>query len=344
MTKRNIVKAIICMFIVGCGSEKDIEPLIKEPCGDTICGEHMVCRMNEDGTEECVCEEGYHKEGAKCIEDALALTCENITCSGHGMCVLIDDEPVCKCNSGYQAKGLECIEIEQACEEFECPANSFCIMEGGKPTCKCNNGYVFNRMKTECILSSLNCPAPPSPQGTRGEKIYMAVFGDATTQWYKAFYNHLYFYGSLGVWRASQGQHYIKEVIIEDKRPQYTKGNFNACAQFPCFQILNLHSSRATFQWEGNTRHKRGGRLEGFVMLGGRFGQYVFTHEWYHYFYEYFGETCAYQIEKCAVNPLCKVSSECYRIMQRWYPFTFPNRNWQPNSLPPKFCMHIKDH
>ncbi len=35
--------------------------------------------------------------------------CRNITCSSHGTCSVVADDPVCNCESGYHAEGIECV-------------------------------------------------------------------------------------------------------------------------------------------------------------------------------------------------------------------------------------------
>lgn len=41
-------------------------------------------------------------------QDASEL-CDEIECSGHGLCVVLDEEPTCSCDRGYVPDGLNCV-------------------------------------------------------------------------------------------------------------------------------------------------------------------------------------------------------------------------------------------
>jgi hypothetical protein len=68
------------------------------------------------GKAKCNCESGYHPEGLECIQDADP--CEDVTCSGHGTCVVDKGNPTCQCDPGYHPEGLECLP-DDSCD----PAN-----------------------------------------------------------------------------------------------------------------------------------------------------------------------------------------------------------------------------
>jgi len=38
--------------------------------------------------------------------------CQDVTCSGHGTCVVLDDAPRCLCDRGYHEVGLGCEPVQ----------------------------------------------------------------------------------------------------------------------------------------------------------------------------------------------------------------------------------------
>ncbi|KAF1320435.1 putative Protein kinase, partial [Globisporangium splendens] len=84
------------------------------------CG-HGKCSSGRNGTGECVCNDGW-KLGSKdalpcttCSEGYIGPKCElcpgflesEVSCNGHGTCVLSDDQVVCKCDVRYSGKACE---------------------------------------------------------------------------------------------------------------------------------------------------------------------------------------------------------------------------------------------
>ncbi len=45
--------------------------------------------------------------------------CEDVECSGHGLCGLFDNQPICICDSGYHSDGLACIEDVEEDDDVE---------------------------------------------------------------------------------------------------------------------------------------------------------------------------------------------------------------------------------
>ena len=60
-----------------------------------------------------------------CKKDSSQNPCGEITCSGHGDCVLVNEEPVCECDEGYIADGLMCVS-----EDEELPKSNQIVQHG----------------------------------------------------------------------------------------------------------------------------------------------------------------------------------------------------------------------
>jgi hypothetical protein len=75
--------------------------------------------------------------------------CADVTCSGHGACVVDDDrgEAQCDCETGYVAVGLEC---ESVCADVSCGGVGTCeVTAAGEPWCDCDPGYESDGL--ECV-------------------------------------------------------------------------------------------------------------------------------------------------------------------------------------------------
>ena len=60
------------------------------------------------------CEDASSPDGDDEMVVRVASPCDLITCSGHGICVMIGDTPTCACDEGYRAdpvNGLGCLEV-----------------------------------------------------------------------------------------------------------------------------------------------------------------------------------------------------------------------------------------
>ena len=114
--------------------------------GDTRCNGNTVQTCNTDKTwtdvVDCsaggqVCRYGRCESGN---------SCDNVTCSGHGTCTLIDSEASCICDSGYEAQGLSCVPSGsclllgvQCTDSSEC-CESWCLKYAGE-----DKGYCTKR-------------------------------------------------------------------------------------------------------------------------------------------------------------------------------------------------------
>jgi hypothetical protein len=83
---------------------------------DTDCKGDRVC---QDGT--CVESQPSVPPAAEQPPSQEAVSCEGITCSGHGDCVVEGDKPVCACHEGYVVNqdGLDCLLAEEPAQPAE---------------------------------------------------------------------------------------------------------------------------------------------------------------------------------------------------------------------------------
>jgi len=83
-------------------------------CGETTCEDWQECKE-----DKCETKEGFCASDEDCNEQICDLTthtckdeevnpCENIDCSGHGNCSVVDGVGTCNCEDGYKVDGLTC--------------------------------------------------------------------------------------------------------------------------------------------------------------------------------------------------------------------------------------------
>ncbi len=86
------------------------------------------------------CSGGNDYECVDCGDGSLG--CEEVTCSEHGECVVVDGEPQCSCDLGYHADGQECVPNQvDPCEGIGCSGHGDCVEIDGQATCECDEGY-----------------------------------------------------------------------------------------------------------------------------------------------------------------------------------------------------------
>jgi len=76
-------------------------------CSAFTCGAHARC---DASLGRCVCDDGYHWSGGRCVTDTTSESCEGVDCGGHGTCFVIPDgRAVCNCEKGYESIGRGCV-------------------------------------------------------------------------------------------------------------------------------------------------------------------------------------------------------------------------------------------
>jgi hypothetical protein len=83
--------------------------------------------------------------------------CLNITCSGHGTCLVdpVTDTAYCSCNQGYEVEGLNCLISTDPCAGINCSDHGTCTPLNDLPTCVCENGFaVAGVAGLECVPSA----------------------------------------------------------------------------------------------------------------------------------------------------------------------------------------------
>jgi hypothetical protein len=83
--------------------------------------------------------------------------CQDVVCSGHGTCVVLDDAARCVCDRGYHSEGLECVRDSAGlCEGVDCSGHGRCVLLGGAAQCICDAGYQ-NDGPTACVVETTVC-------------------------------------------------------------------------------------------------------------------------------------------------------------------------------------------
>jgi len=81
-------------------------------------------------------------------------SCDGITCSNNGTCVLVNGKANCNCDAGYTASGLNCLANTGVCENINCAErfpNTHCYDDNGEAACVCDEGYHVNDARDACI-------------------------------------------------------------------------------------------------------------------------------------------------------------------------------------------------
>ena len=84
---------------------------------DADCKDDNLCRDGTCITRNQSTDSQEMSAGATQSETPPVTICEQISCSGHGNCIMRDKKPLCACHEGYQpdsAEGLNCVPIEES--------------------------------------------------------------------------------------------------------------------------------------------------------------------------------------------------------------------------------------
>ena len=83
--------------------------------------------------------------------------CLYLTCSSHGTCIVVANDPACQCDQGYHAEGLSCVEDDPPgpCFGVTCSEHGQCIESSGEAICQCYQGYHAEGLA--CLLDPDLC-------------------------------------------------------------------------------------------------------------------------------------------------------------------------------------------
>ncbi len=119
---------------------------------------------------------GYGKVNAGNSMEYLKHTidlCENITCSGHGSCVEIENNKICNCDTGYESNNnLECVKIikKTPCDDVTCSEHGVCKVVNKNPMCFCESGYVV-KDGVHCVVNYSNSDSGGCNYGDKSIKL-----------------------------------------------------------------------------------------------------------------------------------------------------------------------------
>jgi len=83
--------------------------------------------------------------------------CQDVVCSGHGHCVVLNDSAQCICDPGYHQEGLKCVrDAAGPCEGVDCSGHGRCVLLDGAAQCICDPGYE-NDGPTACVAGTTVC-------------------------------------------------------------------------------------------------------------------------------------------------------------------------------------------
>ncbi len=84
--------------------------------------------------------------------------CDDVTCSNHGKCYVLNDVAKCLCDTGYHAEALECIEngVTNPCTGITCSDKGTCENNNGTAICNCQNGYHAEGLT--CVENNIENP------------------------------------------------------------------------------------------------------------------------------------------------------------------------------------------
>jgi hypothetical protein len=96
-----LVAACTVLSQGGCGGEGDM-------CARIECSDHGTCYVDLPSLAICRCDSGYHNDTLVfCEPNDPVDPCRGVTCTGHGTCVRVADQPTCHCDDGYHPSERE---------------------------------------------------------------------------------------------------------------------------------------------------------------------------------------------------------------------------------------------
>ncbi len=149
------VATVPLLLVWGCSRMLGFDDLEFTPAlgigADASIGDATAAEVGDDRGADMQSEGG--------LADAAMSSCDGVTCSGQGDCMVVDGGAAsCSCHAGYHAEGLSCV-VDETCTGVDCGRCGQCAVTGGKATCTCPDGFVFTG--TGCVVSPDPCTPNP---------------------------------------------------------------------------------------------------------------------------------------------------------------------------------------
>ncbi|XP_077996691.1 uncharacterized protein LOC144449999 [Glandiceps talaboti] len=153
-----------CFDVDECIDGKDQDPSMD------FCQQECV---NNEGSYECTCFEGYTKLNRTHCKDIDECEIGNFTCTANSLCSNTQGSYDCVCDPGYtETTNGTCININECEAEFGiCPNTSYCADTDGSFACVCLDGYETDQCTdiNECAVTHGNdCSDKATCENTKG--------------------------------------------------------------------------------------------------------------------------------------------------------------------------------
>ncbi|XP_077996690.1 uncharacterized protein LOC144449997 [Glandiceps talaboti] len=153
-----------CFDVDECIDGKDQDPSMD------FCQQECV---NNEGSYECTCFEGYAKLNRTHCKDIDECEIGNFTCTANSLCSNTQGSYDCVCDPGYtKTTNGTCININECEAEFGiCPNTSYCADTDGSFACVCLDGYETDQCTdiNECAVTHGNdCSDKATCKNTKG--------------------------------------------------------------------------------------------------------------------------------------------------------------------------------
>ncbi len=165
--KRIAISLLLLPFLtIGCGSDgsssttdsdeliSDSEVVAVDIDDESSDSDSVATGKDDSGDKNDGTKEDEKTDDNK--DDSEPSPCKDVTCSGHGTCIVENDAAKCNCQSGFHAEALECVEDETAnpCKDVTCSGHGACVVENNAAKCDCNDG--FHAEVLECVQDEVD--------------------------------------------------------------------------------------------------------------------------------------------------------------------------------------------
>ena len=122
-----------------------------------VCPANSTCKDKCNGFE-CNCDQGFHKEGDKCVPDCDANQCLANPCQPRADCNDQCKGYECACQSGFSlTEKNECCDKDQCKYDKPCPENSSCTDKCVGFECQCEEGFHMENEKCVPLCDENQC-------------------------------------------------------------------------------------------------------------------------------------------------------------------------------------------